>query len=199
MPGLERETSSPSETVKARLRRIREDLRTARRRCEDVVRLGCDWFWEIDRQLRVVAVSERVMEAVDFPATLVIGQRFDDLIVEPSDLVARLVAPEVFTDVVAAFVAGDGATRRYRLSGVPVFDDETGAFRGFRGIATRVTLALPRPDTRTMPAAATPADDDATADGRGDTATLGLDGAQVELLEQHHRHSLRRAQAQARP
>lgn len=143
MPGLDREGPPIGDAVAARLKRLCQDLRTARQRCEDVVRLGCDWFWEIDRQLRVVAVSERVIEAVDFPAALVIGQRLDDLVEEPSALVARLCVPELFTDLMVSFVAADGATRRYRLSGAPVFCAETGAFRGFRGIATRAPRALP--------------------------------------------------------
>ena len=61
--------------------------------------------------------------------------------------------PRPFRDRAFAMRNTNGAIRQFRMSGLPVFDPETGRFRGYRGTARDVTaeataLALLRASRR---------------------------------------------------
>jgi two-component system, cell cycle sensor histidine kinase PleC len=120
----------------------RARARRERQRLQDVIRSTSDWVWEKDETGAISFVSDRVTEALGIPPLLVKGR--------PLIGIGRFVAPEAesapavllgrrpFRD--APFEIEDrlGQTRRFHLSGVPVFDD-TGRFLGYRGTASDVS------------------------------------------------------------
>lgn len=119
-------------------------LRHERQRFHDVIRASSDWVWETDVEGRISFVSDRVTEALGLPPSQIRGQRLGELGrftpvgYEPNPVLAALRLRRPFRD--AAFEIDDplGATRKLRLSGVPVFGD-AGHFVGYRGTATDVT------------------------------------------------------------
>ncbi len=119
-------------------------LDEARRRLADIARLTSDWLWETDRGMRFNYVSDRVWDVLGVLPAQLIGRPLDSL--GRFDGGASVLKPQYdaerrrpFSDIGLAVLHGNGRVSRLRLSGVPVFDPGTGAFRGYRGIARDVT------------------------------------------------------------
>ncbi|HSR71699.1 MAG TPA: PAS domain-containing protein, partial [Kiloniellales bacterium] len=123
-----------------------------RSRYEDFLRSTVDWVWETDPRLSFVYVSRSAARRLGVPAQSLIGRSLFDLgAFEPtrdrdSDGRAAIEARRPFRN--AAFSVGDpeGRRLRFRLSGIPAFDETTGRFAGYRGTAvaeTKETSATP--------------------------------------------------------
>ena len=113
-------------------------------RFSDVLRSISDWVWECDAALRVTFLSDR--------ATAVLGHLAQDLVGRPLSAILRCTTPGAieglpaeirdmlpFRNVVVEILDLNGQTRRNLLSGVPVFEEDTGRFQGYRGTGADVT------------------------------------------------------------
>ncbi len=126
-------------------KRMREALALSEERFNDIARLVSDWVWETDRSLTLTYVSPRVIEALGYHPRELLGQRLDELAVEPGDFhkgagMGKVQAP--FRGAKVTLQHRDGANRTFKLSGLPVYCLESGDFIGFRGTAQDVTALL---------------------------------------------------------
>jgi len=112
-----------------------------RQRLEDLSRLVSDWLWETDSDLRLVYLSDRVMEILGYPAQEFRGKKLEDLgefvsqTEEPVDVNWR----SPFRDLPFKTATRGGEKRILLISGLPVFDEYTGEFIGVRGTAKDIT------------------------------------------------------------
>ena len=113
-------------------------------RFSDVLRSISDWVWECDAALRVTFLSDR--------ATAVLGHLAQDLVGRPLPAILRCTGAGAidglpaeirdmlpFRNAVVEILDRNGQTRRNLLSGVPVFEEDTGRFQGYRGTGADVT------------------------------------------------------------
>ena len=114
-------------------------------RFRDVIRSTSDWVWETDANLNLTYVSERITEALELPPTALNGRYLFALgeFAPTSD--GAPTRPDLAAELTPfrgrSFLMADshGQMRRIALSGVPVFDETTGKFAGYRGTGTDVT------------------------------------------------------------
>ncbi len=115
-------------------------------RFQDVIRSTSDWVWEADSGLNLTYVSERIIDTLERLPRELVGRSllalgtFD----EPpgaAPMQERLLRDfQPFRGQIFLMQDAAGETRRIQLSGVPVFDQATGAFAGYRGTGTDVTV-----------------------------------------------------------
>jgi PAS domain S-box-containing protein len=115
----------------------------AKSRFSDIARLVSDWIWETDAEFNLTFVSGRAMEILGLHARHMIGRNLFALgTFLASEHGARLPTTTTrspFRNLQFTVVSASGETCLFELSGIPVFDEERGAFRGFRGTARNVT------------------------------------------------------------
>ncbi|HVO16059.1 MAG TPA: PAS domain-containing sensor histidine kinase [Alphaproteobacteria bacterium] len=127
------------------LRETQSLYRASRQRFHDFILSTSDWLWETDAAGRITFVSERITELLGRPARLLKGQHLFDLGTladtgHGPTLLDAMRARHPFRDLPMEFRTADGQMRRGMLSGMPVFEDETGRFLGYRGTGADVTL-----------------------------------------------------------
>ena len=116
----------------------------AEARFRDLIRSTSDWVWETDAEINLTYVSNRITEALGMPPAALKGKnlfsfgRFESEpgAARPPDL-QRTMSP--FRRRIFLMPDRDGKVRRIALSGVPVFDEATGRFTGYRGTGSDVT------------------------------------------------------------
>ncbi len=113
------------------------------RRFRDVAEMASDWFWEMDADLRVTYVSERLGEITGFGVDFFQGKRRRDLIADVPRLALQAHEKKIrqrvpFRDFSYTIRTRDGSFRQVLTSGKPVFDD-AGQFCGYRGSGRDVT------------------------------------------------------------
>lgn len=117
----------------------------ARTRFQDIIRSASDWVWETDVSLNLTYVSNRISETLDLPSGILIGRNifslgvFEDAsdgLSERPDLMEER-AP--FRNRIFLIADRSNRVRRISLSGVPIHDDKSGEFTGYRGTGTDVT------------------------------------------------------------
>lgn len=117
----------------------------SRARLIDFVRAASDCIFELDPSLSIVDLRGRIEECFGQPTASVLGRRLIDIGVPPPPAPGLRSFPEMlaarlpFSDVVLRLRLRDGAEHRVSVSGVPVFDDESGRFHGYRCTARDVT------------------------------------------------------------
>jgi signal transduction histidine kinase len=132
----------------AQLRVLSDNLRREEEKFRLYAELGSDWFWETDAQHRFVEIAGAHIEKAAVHSSRVLGRsRFDllrqGLIIgdinspawrqHAADLNVRIPFRNFIYSI------GDGANvKTLSISGQPVLDD-SGAFLGYRGIATDIT------------------------------------------------------------
>ena len=116
----------------------------ARERFQDISRLVSDWIWETDADFNFTYVSPRVMEVLQRHPRSFLGTSFFELGKTPEIFTRETRSP--FRDVLHEILDDEGETRLFLVSGLPVFDDKTGVFKGFRGTARDVTEMKQRED-----------------------------------------------------
>ena len=118
-----------------------EEVGALRRRLEDLTRLVSDCVWETDKELRLTYVSGRVFEILQFHPFELQGRSLLDIgsfttaTGEPIEPDPR--AP--FRDAPFEILDRQGEKRQFLVSGLPVYDDESGAYIGVRGTAEDIT------------------------------------------------------------
>ena len=130
--------------------------REARARFVDIAHLTSDWVWEVNDQFCFTFVSTRVADVLDIPAQALLGKSlFDTGNIEGFEEANRGEHPAPdsrvpFSDIAYRVSAADGAARLFVLSGVPMFDDRSGKFIGYRGTAKDITARSEAEDWATQ-------------------------------------------------
>jgi PAS domain S-box-containing protein len=109
----------------------------------DLAHAGADWFWELDAELRVSYLSANQEKVSGIPNSSFIGRsrlKFDGVDINDSlhQHMEDLEARKPFKDYTYAIEAPGGRTRWFRISGVPVFNED-GEFTGYRGVGRDFT------------------------------------------------------------
>ncbi len=131
------------------LERSIADRAAAEKRFSDIADVSGEWFWELDRDLRVSFLSREVfLESIGIDVQGLIGHTFKERLVANPDvkdsanwdeLLAKLDARKPFKDFVyRAPIQANGQVHWLRMSGAPVFDS-AGKFTGYRGVGSDVT------------------------------------------------------------
>ena len=117
----------------------------ARRLLSEYEKSGRGWFWETDRQGRIVYISAEAVSTIAVDPSTIIGQPLSSVIFSPGaegggserTFNFHFSARTAFTDL-AVRVARSHEERAWSLSGAP-FYTELGQFVGFRGHGTDLT------------------------------------------------------------
>ncbi|MDA1096568.1 MAG: ATP-binding protein [Chloroflexi bacterium] len=111
------------------------------RRLDDLTRLVSDWVWETDPHLRLTYVSERVFNVLGFHPQQLVGRYISELwtFALATGFTFDTPSPQPFRELPFEIEDQEGKRHSCLASGLPVFDRETGAFRGFRGTVEDIT------------------------------------------------------------
>jgi PAS domain S-box-containing protein len=110
----------------------------------DLIRATSDWTWEVDEHFNLTDVSPQIAGILDLPPSSLVGRhlftlgRFED----EEHTAHRLMREASYAPFRGRiFLMGDasGRERRVALSAVPVFDETSGRFTGYRGTGIDVT------------------------------------------------------------
>jgi diguanylate cyclase (GGDEF)-like protein/PAS domain S-box-containing protein len=130
-----------------RVRERTEALQLSEARLESLLSLSADWIWEQDEGLRFNYVSEGIgkIKGLEPDALLGKGQfsaesGFDTSPESRSAYEECVAARRAFRDLTCRLKRPDGHAF-FRVSGEPVFD-QSGNFRGYRGVTRNVTEAM---------------------------------------------------------
>ena len=109
----------------------------AEHRLYNLGRLISAWIWETDAEFRLTDVSYRVFGMLGLHPQELIGRRLRDIgsFVTLEDFPAGGESQSTFRDVFFEVPDREGQKRLFLVSGLPVYDQDTGAFRGMQGIA----------------------------------------------------------------
>ena len=114
-------------------------------RFQDIIRSASDWVWEADVDLRLTYVSSRISETLELAPGSLIGRDFFSLGVFENASNGLRTKPDMLevrsTFRGRIFLMADTRNRVHRVSltGVPIYDDTTGDFVGYRGTGSDVT------------------------------------------------------------
>lgn len=117
----------------------------AQQRFKDFARATSDWFWEVDRNFCIRAISDRFTALTGRPGALLLGQRLEDVGTFKPNIDGDSSAAEAFRrrssfrDQLIEVETEEGENLRFHLSGVPVFESGSGDFLGYRGAGQDVT------------------------------------------------------------
>ncbi len=113
----------------------------AEHRLYNLGRLVSAWIWETDAEFRLTDVSYRVFDMLGLHPQELIGRRLRDIgsFVTLEDFPAGGESQSTFRDVFFEVPNREGQKRLFLVSGLPVYDQDTGEFRGMQGIAEDVT------------------------------------------------------------
>ena len=127
-------------------KRTKRSLREIVERFRSLTELSSDWYWEMDADLRFTYVSEGIRKVRGIGPESLIGKRRweTDRVGGDEEMAghrATLEAHLPFRDFVLARSTADGRVTYVSHSGKPIFD-ETGVFRGYRGVARDITARV---------------------------------------------------------
>jgi diguanylate cyclase (GGDEF)-like protein/PAS domain S-box-containing protein len=114
---------------------------------EDFAQVSCDWFWEMDENLRFTYFSKRWEVVFGFSPDREIGKSRLEIAQNAEDQalwkphIEDLLARRPFRDLTYPYLHKDGTLRWLRVSGQPVFGP-AGEFQGYRGVGTNVTAEI---------------------------------------------------------
>ncbi len=114
-------------------------------RFQDIIRSASDWVWETDVDLNLTYVSSRISETLEVPPGSLIGRNLFSLgVFEDSSDGLRgkpdlVEARSTFRGRIFLIADNHNRVRRISLSGVPIYQDATGDFIGYRGTGSDVT------------------------------------------------------------
>jgi PAS domain S-box-containing protein len=119
------------------------ELRESEARYRSLTELASDWYWEQDESGSFTKVSGPVMEMLGIRVDTFKGNAsstptdgWDDS--ERETLRATIAAREPFLDFLFHRVNADGSRQRFRVSGEPMFSQNS-RFLGYRGIGVEIT------------------------------------------------------------
>ncbi|MBL4601558.1 MAG: PAS domain S-box protein [Emcibacteraceae bacterium] len=122
------------------------DVTLTEQRYRDFARATSDWYWEVDNAMKLTYVSNRFTAITGIPSFLMVGKQIDDIGELRSSFEGDKIESATFMKKNAPFrdqllmlENQEGDDIYIFLSGVPMFDVDSGEFRGFRGAGTDVT------------------------------------------------------------
>lgn len=131
---------------------------TARDRVRDAARLVLDWIWETDPGFNFTYVSPHIKDVLNLLPSHVLGTSLFALgnfktaaryasVRNPDDGAASQPCPDQntrtpFRDALFEISGPARGRRLFLMSGLPIFDERTGMFRGFRGTARDITADM---------------------------------------------------------
>ena len=110
-------------------------------------RLISDWIWEVNADFELTFVSPRLTEILGLPLRLIFGRhlfKFGEFDAGKGQTGAD-PSPQMrtpFSDALYTVADINGQTNLFRMSGVPVFDNDSGDFIGYRGTGVDITRQL---------------------------------------------------------
>jgi diguanylate cyclase (GGDEF)-like protein/PAS domain S-box-containing protein len=119
-------------------------LSESENRFRSLTELSSDWYWEQDEQFRFVRIEGSQESRVGMENMVSVGlTRWDLTAYNLSEAQweahrQQLRAHQVFKDFEMERRSADGEAQWVSISGTPIFD-ETGAFRGYRGVGSNIT------------------------------------------------------------
>jgi PAS domain S-box-containing protein len=122
-----------------------DQAKESQTRFDDVIRSTSDWVWETDAEGRITFMSERITEALGYPPSTLSGRKllevggFRDAHGKAVDGREVFDRSRPFRNMLFEIRDHEGKARRIHLSGVPVFDSESGRLTGYRGTGTDIT------------------------------------------------------------
>ncbi len=130
--------------------------RQARARFDYIARLTSDWVWEVNELFAFTFVSSRVTDVLGSPAQALLGKdlfktgQFDGFEEANRGDHPKPDSRIPFGDIAYRMKVADGGSRLFELSGVPIFDDRSGRFVGYRGTARDITAHIEAEDRATQ-------------------------------------------------
>lgn len=112
---------------------------------QDVIRSASDWVWAVDHHYNLTFVSPGISKILDVTTQSMIGQHLFSLGDFDANDIASIKTRADFECRASfrgrTFLMKDSQSkmRHILLSGVPVFDDLSGQFTGYRGTGTDIT------------------------------------------------------------
>ncbi len=133
--------SGKSEATRSATTKQRQIAADLPQRLDDITRLVSDWVWETDERFQLTYVSERVFEVLGFLPVMLTGKTLNELgtFFSSAGTPAELNWRQPFRDVACEIPGADGKPRLFLVSGLPVYNLDTGRFEGVRGTARDVT------------------------------------------------------------
>jgi len=123
-------------------------LKLSEARLRDVAESSSDWFWELDRELKFVYVSERYGEIARIRADAILGRSVAEVATKTFDdqeaverHLAILHARQPFRDERFGTVGRHGRRRCFSVNGKPIWAED-GSFLGYRGTGRDITQAV---------------------------------------------------------
>lgn len=128
----------------SRNRRRKRRLDDLQQRLDDLTRLVSDWVWETGPDLRLIEISPRVFEILRLHPTELEGHTLSELGVFKDGGAAgeAMSKRRPFRDAMFEIASRDGTPHQFLISGLPVYDPESGDQLGMRGTAEDVTERL---------------------------------------------------------
>jgi PAS domain S-box-containing protein len=119
----------------------RAEIASARRRLHDLSRLLADGVWETNSQHRLTFVSHHVFEDLGLRQHDLLGRRLLEFgaPISMSQPAVNIEGRSPFRDLLFEFDDNRGGRRLVMLSGLPLYNQETGDFEGMQGTARDVT------------------------------------------------------------
>lgn len=145
--GIVSDISSAVQT-ETQLRDRTATLEAERKKFHDLLETTSDWYWETDANLRIISVSDNFAHSTELSRTQILGACLADF--EKSDQHPQLTDEwrdhlRARQDVRNMYVMIEADGRRFylRIAGRPVHAPD-GAFVGYRGTASDITVGLAR-------------------------------------------------------
>ena len=123
------------------LRQAEQARRESERRFQDIAELAADWIWETDADLRYTYFGGGADAEAKLPSGDYIGKTPWEYVAGWACHKAELEAQRLFRHTRYTRLGRSGKPRHLSVSGKPIFD-ETGTFRGYRGVATDETAVI---------------------------------------------------------
>jgi PAS domain S-box-containing protein len=113
------------------------------RQCGDMANLASNWLWEMDADLRISYISDRLRWIMDVDPAFFIGKcrnEYMDPSTDSAELAAHLEDLRAHRPIRGYVydIETPSGQRYVKIDGDPAFD-EHGVFQGYRGIGTHVT------------------------------------------------------------
>ncbi len=105
----------------------------------DILRSSVDWLWQTDADLNLTYISHSLADEDSGPVTAWVGHsllgvtRSEAGDATPSPLLLAVREHRPFRDCTVEWTSEQQQTLRFRLTGLPFYDQQTGGFAGYRG------------------------------------------------------------------
>ena len=125
----------------------------------DVLRDSVDWLWQTDAELTLTYISHPLAEEPEGPSQIWLGRSLAGLadseavLSTPSPLLTALKERRAFRDCVVDWTPDQERTVRFRLTGLPFYEEGTGRFAGFRGTGSATIAGRPSGSARKLSSA----------------------------------------------